>query len=47
VLNSPQFWVGNETSSTTRFNINQASFGRVTSTFFRPRVMQFGLYYRF
>jgi hypothetical protein len=47
VLNTPSFWVGNETTNSNRFNINNATFGRVTSTFNGPRVMQFGLYYRF
>jgi hypothetical protein len=47
MMNRPSFWVGNETSSTTRFNINQSTFGRITGTFNSPRVMQFSLYYRF
>jgi hypothetical protein len=47
VLNTPQFWVGNETSSTTRFNINSTTFGVINSTLNSSRIMQFGLYYRF
>ena len=46
-INHPAFYVGDETSSNTRFNINQATFGKVTSTINLPRVMQFGLYFKF
>lgn len=45
--NHPAFYAGDESSSTTSFNINQATFGRITSTFNQPRIVQFGLYYRF
>ncbi|WP_321474601.1 carboxypeptidase regulatory-like domain-containing protein [uncultured Paludibaculum sp.] len=45
--NHPAFYVGDESSSTTRFNVNQATFGRITSTFNAARIVQFGLYYRF
>jgi hypothetical protein len=47
VLNNPSFWVGSETTATTRFDIGQTTFGRITSTFNTRRVFQFGLYYRF
>ena len=47
ILNHPTFYVGNESSSTTRFNINNTTFGRITSTFYNPRRMQFSLRYSF
>jgi hypothetical protein len=47
ILNHPTFYVGNESSSTTRFNVNNTTFGRVTSTFYNPRRMQFSLRYSF
>ncbi len=47
LLNNPSFWVGSETDATTRFDINQTTFGRVTATFNSRRLLQFGLYYRF
>ncbi len=47
ILNTPSFWVGNETTATTRFNINQPTFGRVIGVFNDRRILQFGLYYRF
>ncbi|MBN9662161.1 MAG: TonB-dependent receptor [Acidobacteria bacterium] len=45
--NHPAFYAGNETSSTTRFNINQTTFGRISSTLNAARIVQFGMYYRF
>jgi len=45
--NHPSFYVGNESSSSTRFNVNQNTFGKVAATFNTPRVVQFGLYYKF
>jgi len=47
VPNHPSFYVGNETSSATRFNVNQNTFGRIAATFNTPRVIQFGMYYKF
>lgn len=40
VLNHSTFWAGDQ-------SINSTSFGVMGSTFYGPRVMQFGLYYRF
>jgi hypothetical protein len=40
VLNHATFWSGDQ-------NINSTTFGKVTSTFFAPRIMQFGLYVSF
>ena len=45
--NHATFYPGNETNDATPFNINSTTFGKITSSFFAPRVMQFGLYYRF
>jgi hypothetical protein len=45
--NHPAFFAGNETSSNTRFNINQTTFGRIASTLNAARIVQFGMYYRF
>jgi hypothetical protein len=39
-LNHTTFWVGDQ-------NINSNTFGVISSTFFNPRVMEFGLYYKF
>jgi hypothetical protein len=39
-LNHTTFWVGDQ-------NINSPTFGVIGSTFFNPRVMEFGLYYKF
>jgi hypothetical protein len=51
VLNHPAFYVGNESSSTTRFNVNSATFGKIIALAniinSSMRVVQFGLYYRF
>ena len=46
-MNHPTFYVGNESTSSTRFNVNNTTFGRITSTFFNPRRMQFSLRYSF
>ena len=40
VLNHPTFWVGDQ-------NINTTTFGVISSMFFSPRVVQFGLTYSF
>ncbi|HYA17361.1 MAG TPA: TonB-dependent receptor [Bryobacteraceae bacterium] len=40
VLNHPTFWVGDQ-------NINSTTFGAVASMLNSPRIMQFGLHYRF
>ena len=40
VLNHPTFWVGDQ-------NINSNTFGAVASMLNSPRIMQFGLKYRF
>jgi hypothetical protein len=45
--NHPSFYPGNETNDATNFNVNNTTFGKIVSTFYAPRVMQFGLYYRF
>jgi hypothetical protein len=45
--NHATFYPGNETNDATAFNINNNTFGKISSSFFAPRVMQFGLYYRF
>jgi hypothetical protein len=47
LFNHPTFYVGNETTSPTRFGINNTTFGRITSTFFAPRRMQLSLKYVF
>jgi hypothetical protein len=39
-VNHATFWVGDQ-------NINSTTFGVISSTFNTPRIMQFGLYYRF
>jgi hypothetical protein len=39
-LNHATFWSGDQ-------NINSTTFGVVSSMFYSPRIMQFGLYYRF
>ncbi len=39
-LNHTTFWVGDQ-------GINGTTFGVINSTFFNPRVMEFGLYYKF
>jgi hypothetical protein len=39
-LNHPTFWSGDQ-------NINSTTFGVVSSTFFAPRIVQFGLHYTF
>lgn len=40
ILNHATFYVGDQ-------NINSVSFGRIGDTFYEPRVIQFGMYYRF
>jgi hypothetical protein len=47
VFNHATFYAGNETSSTTAFNINSATFGKINSLFTDVRRVQFGMYYRF
>jgi hypothetical protein len=47
LMNHPSFYAGNETSSLTRFTVNNNTFGKITSTLNSARVIQFGLYYRF
>ncbi len=47
LTNTPSFYVGDEASSATRFNVNSATFGRIASTAYDSRRIQFGLYYRF
>jgi hypothetical protein len=47
LTNHPAFWAGDENLSTNNFNINDPTFGRIATTFNQPRVIQFGLYYRF
>jgi hypothetical protein len=47
VFNHPTFYAGNESSSVTRFTVNNTTFGRSTSTFYAPRVMQLSLRYSF
>ena len=39
-VNHATFWVGDQ-------NINSNTFGVISSMFYSPRIMQFGLYYRF
>jgi hypothetical protein len=45
--NHPSFYVGNESSSQTRFNVNNTTFGKITSTLNTPRQLQFSLRYNF
>src|SRR5262249_13780907 len=47
VFNHPTFYVDSETTSTTRFNINQLTFGKIITLFTDTRRVQFGMYYRF
>ncbi|MGH9719826.1 MAG: TonB-dependent receptor domain-containing protein [Bryobacteraceae bacterium] len=47
VLNHPTFYVGDESVTNTRFNINQPTFGRITGAFYDRRLLQFGMQYRF
>ena len=39
-LNHATFWSGDQ-------NINSTSFGVISSTFYQPRVVQFGVHYTF
>jgi hypothetical protein len=41
IFNHASFWVGTDQ------NINSTQFGRITSTFYDRRLIQFGLFYRF
>jgi hypothetical protein len=45
--NTPTFYVGDEAAATTRFNVNQPTFGSIINTYTDSRRFQFGLYYRF
>jgi hypothetical protein len=47
LFNHPTFYAGNESTSLTRFTVNNTTFGRIASTFFSPRRMQFSLKYLF
>jgi hypothetical protein len=51
-MNHPTFNVppqqgDNGLASTTNFNINNQTFGKITSMNYGPRVIQIGAYYRF
>jgi hypothetical protein len=50
-MNHPTFFVPPSTAgdygSTTNFNINGTSFGKITSMNFNPRIIQIGAYYKF
>jgi hypothetical protein len=51
IFNHPSFWPGAD-STTADQNVNNPTFGKITSQFYSadgvgPRVVQFGLYYRF
>lgn len=43
---SPAFYVGNESSSPTRFTMNNTTFGKITDVLTDARRLQLGLYYR-
>ncbi len=45
--NHPAFYAGNEGSNNTNFNVNSATFGKITTTLNASRVIQFGVHYRF
>jgi len=47
LTNRPTFFVGDEATTTTRFNVNSTTFGQIIDTLTAPRRFQFGLYYRF
>ena len=47
LFNHPTFYAGNESTSLTRFTVNNTTFGRSTATFYSPRRMQFSLKYQF
>lgn len=51
MLNHPAFSLspsdGGDYGSTTNFNVNNTTFGRITSTAYGSRVIQIGAYYRF
>ncbi|MDQ6664016.1 MAG: TonB-dependent receptor [Acidobacteriota bacterium] len=45
--NHPAFYAGNEISFPANFNINNTTFGKITSVLNSARVIQFGVHYRF
>jgi hypothetical protein len=47
IFNHPSFYVGSESSSATRFMVNNTTFGKITGVFTDARRLQLGLYYRF
>lgn len=47
IFNPPSFYVGSESSSATRFTVNNTTFGKITGVFMDARRLQLGLYYRF
>lgn len=47
VLNHPTFDIGDESALTTRFNVNNPTFGNIVTTFTGRRAIQFGMYLRF
>jgi hypothetical protein len=47
VFNHPTFYAGNETTSVTRFTVNNTTFGKSVQTFYLPRVTQLSLRYSF
>jgi hypothetical protein len=51
LMNHPAFSIspsdGGDYGSTTNFNVNNTTFGKITSTAYGPRVVQIGAYYRF
>jgi len=50
-MNHPTFYIrpttGGDYGSVTNFNINNTTFGRITSMNYNPRVIQIAAYYRF
>ena len=47
IFNHPSFYVGSESSNSTRFTVNNTTFGKITAPFTDARRLQLGLYYRF
>ena len=47
VFNHPSFYAGSESTSPTRFTVNNTTFGRLTTLFNPTRRLQLGAYYRF